>query len=344
MKIKAVQVLLAGDLNKTGFFRFSIFQFGFVMSMALLSSIANAGAPEAGDVYPGGSKVEYPDRGISYILPITTTATVSQQHPDFEMFASVRPYDENGNSGSSLHILAGKADFKTVAAELNHNAVIEESLEIIPTGKATQLDGRMAYNDFSIKYEDELKAFILMVIAENGTALMMTAVAPAEAMPAYKKAMLAIGKSVKIYPASNHAAQAQHSSHRQHAKPVVKAQQQASGHHAHPVVGVWMRRTNYSSSGIYIENSNKWAFSADGTVAWGSGAVVAGGTDSVSIRGGGDNPPDFGRWSTNGNTLKIQWNDGSNGTWTFSNFEYDGSPYLALTTQDGTVYRYRKVD
>ena len=104
-----------------------------------------------------------------------------------------------------------------------------------------------------------------------------------------------------------------------------------------------MSRRN-ASNGIYIESTTKWVFSADGTVAWGSGTVIAGGSGSVSLRGGGSNPPDFGRWSSEGDVLHINWNDGSAGQWTYSVFDYDGRPALALTPTNGKTFYYKKID
>lgn len=318
-------------------FPFGIFYFGLALLVLVCLPSANAATPQSGDIYMAGSTVEYPARGLSFIMPGSATGTASEGHPDFEMFVTVQPPGANSVSDGSLHLLAGKANFQTVAAELDDEAMIENGLKVIPTGKATVLKGGIAYNDFKIQYEDELKAFIMAVIDNSGNGLMLFAIAMPDVMPAYKKAMFELARSVKTTRVAKIAQQPKPESS-------VTTESRTTANHAHEVVGVWMRRTNYSRSGIYIENSNKWAFAADGSVAWGSGAVVAGGTDGVSIRGGGDNPPDYGRWSTQGNTLKIHWDDGSNGEWTFSNFEYDGSPYLALTAQDGTVYRYRKVD
>ena len=316
---------------------FSIVPVGLGMWLCLFSSLSLARTPQAEDIYLPGSKVEYPAAGLSFSMPGSAMGMASQEHPEMEMFITVQPSEPVSNSNGSLHLLVGAADFKTVVAELDREAVVENGLKIFPQNKVIVLDDRIAYNDFSIESEDELKAFVMAVIDPKGIGLMLVAIAAPELMPAYKKAMLELARSMKT---TQVAQQAQPS----RPAPAASSKPANPANHDHALVGAWMRRSNYRSSGIYIENSNKWVFSADGRVAWGSGTVVAGGTDAVSIRGGGDNPPDYGRWSTQGDKLKIQWDDGSTGEWTFSNFEYDGIPYLALTTRDGTVYRYRKVD
>jgi len=211
--------------------------------------------------------------------------------------------------------------------------------QLIPMGKATVHKDGVTYNDFKIKFEDDLRAFILALVAKNGTTLMLTAIAPAKAMPTYKKAMEDITKTVSMAIGGS---AGQRATSRQAKRP--SRAKCPSGNLARKVVGAWMRRTNYGSGGLYMESASKWVFSGDGTVEWGSGAVIAGSTDGVSLRGGGDNPPDYGRWSTKGDTLRIHWNDGTNGIWTYSTFDYYGTPILVLTTQDGTVYRYKKID
>jgi len=318
----------------------SAFQFVLLLSFALFSSIANAATPEAGDIYRGGSKVEYPDRGISYVLPKTTEGYASEEHPEYEMRIGVRPYIGTNNRGGSLTIRVAEGDFKAVAAELSHNAVID-GLNMIPAGKATVQHGAVAYNDFNIQYEDELKAFVLVLMAKNGTGLMMTAIAPAETMPAYKKAILDLGNTVKISFASNQAGQPNRSGA---AQTPHRPKRQSAGQHARAVIGAWMRRSNAGSGGIYMENASKWVFSGDGTFAYGSGAVIAGGTEGVSLRGGGDNPPEYGHWNTRGNTLFLHWDDGTEDTRTFSTFDYYGTPILVQTMQNGRTFRYKKID
>ncbi|HHJ14332.1 MAG TPA: hypothetical protein ENJ79_08160 [Gammaproteobacteria bacterium] len=333
---------MTSDMNRDDFSEWrparvflALLVFCFMPLLALMHSpLTHAEAPQAGDIYLPGSRIEYPGLGLSFILPDSATGMASEQNPDFELFVRVQQPDGSFIRDASLRILAGKADFQTVAAELDREAVIENGMKVTPSGRATRLDNGIAYNEFDIEHEDELKALVMAAFDENGVGLMLFAVTTPEGVTAYKQAMLELARAVNT---SRETAQAK-------PEPSVAPASAAAENHDRQVVGVWMRRSNYRSSGIYIENSNKWAFSADGRVAWGSGAVVAGGTDAVSIRGGGDNPPDYGRWSTAGDILKIQWDDGSEGEWSFSSFEYDGARYLALTARDGSVYRYRKVD
>jgi len=54
--------------------------FSLAMSLALFYPVAKAAAPEVGDIYFGGSQVEYPDRRISDVRPIEVMGTVSEQN------------------------------------------------------------------------------------------------------------------------------------------------------------------------------------------------------------------------------------------------------------------------
>ena len=319
---------------------FSIFGFICLLYMVLFSSAANAGVPKAGETFRGGSKVEYPDAGVSYVLPKSTEGYASEEHPEYEMRIGVRPYIGPNNRGGSLTVRLAEGDFKTVAAELGHHAVID-GLNMIPVGKATVQHGAIAYNDFNIQYEDELKAFVLVLMAKNGTGLLMTAIAPPETMQTYKKAMADIGNTVNISFAANQSGQPKHSTS---AKSTHRTKRKSAGNHAPEVVGVWMHRTNHMYSGMYVENHTNWAFGADGTLSYGSNAALAGDASVAIHNGDDDNPPDYGHWSSKGNKLFFHWDSGGEGTATFERFNYDGSPYLALTFPDGSVVRYRKID
>jgi len=318
---------------------FRVVQFFLLACLALFTSVAIAEVPKAGDKFPGGSTIEYPDRGMSYVLPKGTEGHASREHAHYEMLVGVRPYIGSNNRGGSLTIRLAEGDFKAVAAELSHNAVID-GLNMIPVGKATVQHGAIAYNDFKVQYEDELKAFVLVLMAKNGTGLMMTAIAPTETMPAYKKAMSDIGNTVKVSFAAN---PGQATKRSRVATPPVRVKRRAAGHHAREVVGVWVHRSNHMYSGMYVESHTNWAFGADGTLSYGSNAALAGDA-SVAIHNGDDDPPDYGHWSSKGDKLFFRWDDGTKGTATFERFNYDGSPYLALTFPDGSVTRYRKID
>jgi len=71
---------------------FRFFQFIFLVSFALFSSTTNAGTPKAGEEFRGGSKVEYPDGGVSFVLPSAARGFASKSNPDHEMFVSIEPY------------------------------------------------------------------------------------------------------------------------------------------------------------------------------------------------------------------------------------------------------------
>lgn len=319
---------------------FSIFIFLWLFSLSLFASAANAATPKSGETFRGGSKIEYPDKGVSYVLPKSTEGYAPEEHPEYEIRIGVHPYVGPNNRGGSLTVRLAEGDFKKVAAELGHKAVID-GLNMIPVGKATVQHGAIAYNDFNIQYEDELKAFVLVLMDKNGTGLMMTAIAPAETMQAYKKAMADIGNTVNISFAASQSGQPRHSTS---TKSTHRTKRKAAGNHSPEVVGVWMHRTNHMYSGMYVENHTNWAFGADGTLSYGSNAALAGDASVAIHNGNDDNPPDYGHWSSKGNKLFFHWDDGTKGTVTFERFHYDGSPYLALTFPDGSVVRYRKID
>jgi len=312
-----------------------IFQIFIFAAGILVASVANAGTPESGEEFRGGSAVEYPDRGVAFVLPATATGFASKASPDHEMLVSIEPFTQY----STLYIQVGTAKFETIAAEMGRMVEFNGN-ELIPTGKATVQKDGVTYNDFKIKYEDELRAFILALVGKNGTALMLIAIAPEKAMPTYKKAMSDITKTVSMSVGAGSSAQAKHSMQTQRPS---RAKKHPTGNLAREVVGVWMHRSNHSYSGMYVESHTNWAFGADGTLAYGSGAALAGDA-SVAIHNGGDNPPDYGHWRSKDNKLFFTWNDGTKGTATFSRFNYDGSPYLALTFPNGNVVRYKKAD
>jgi len=109
------------------------------------------------------------------------------------------------------------------------------------------------------------------------------------------------------------------------------------------LIGAWINRKN-ASNGIYLETQTNWVFSSNGTVGWGTGTIIAGGTANVSLRGGGNSSPEYGRWAVKGDQLFANWDGGTRNQWTYSIFEYDGRPALSLTLPNGKRFFLKKTD
>lgn len=70
--------------------------------------------------------------------------------------------------------------------------------------------------------------------------------------------------------------------------------------------------------------------------------VIAGGTQNVSIRGGGDNPTEYGSWHiSKAGVLHIDWDDGTAYDYEHSTFIYEYNGQLILNL-NGTYYK--KID
>ncbi len=304
-------------------------------TLVLWMTPAKAEVPQAGQVYLGGTKMEYPDGGVSFTLPDNTIAMASKDTPLHELSVGIVSLIDKDNNTMIIQI--GTADYESLAKEMNQT-VTYKGIDLIPDGKATREQGHIVYNTFHyIDDGENRKSFMVGMVAQDNIAIILTTFSPPEMFEAYQQAVAAIGNTVTVTTAAPGAAPANPQNLPQAGMP--------SGGHANDLVGAWMSRKNHGSGGIYIESASKWVFSANGTVAWGSGAVIAGGTAGVSLRGGGDNPPDYGAWATNGARLNINWADGTNGQWTYEVFnDYNGDPTLALTTRAGDKYFYRKID
>ncbi len=299
--------------------------------LACLQLPALAVEPAPNQTYPGGTRIELPGSGVRFTLPEKLVA-VAGDNPEHEFVAGLMP--EAASGSSSLYIQIGVGELEAIADEMSRTVAFKGET-LYPKSDPVLLEGGIVHNDFELA--EGLDAFMLAAVAGNGTALIFLAVAPPEQMPAYRTAVAELVNSLAIelkdLPGSDTA-----STDRQRGQP-------ASGAARSPlkdIVGAWMRRSNYSN-GIYIENRQKWVFAADGRVSWGSGSIVAGGTGNVSLRGGGDNPPDHGRWRIEGDLLTIDWDDGTTGQWRYFVFDYEGTPVLVLKS-GGSTYRYRKID
>ena len=307
-------------------------------ALLLSGAVAHAEVPEAGGFYLSGTLMEYPGSGVTFVLPDNTIAIADEDVPQHELSVGVLPLVNEDNNLMVIQI--GTGEYETLAQEMN-GVITYKEVDLHPVGQATRLDGGLVYNSFSYVNEGEEGAsFIVGLVADDGTMVLMVSLSPPEMFDAYQQAAIKITETVNVTLGNSYA-----SSGASAAPSTARSVSSPSGYQSGALVGAWMSRSNRGSGGIYIESATKWAFSANGTVAWGSGAVVAGGTGGVSIRGGGDNPPDFGAWATNGSTLNINWQDGSQGVWTYEVFEdYNGTPTLALTTNAGDTYYYRKID
>ncbi len=303
-------------------------------SLLLFSSVLKAEVPVANTLYQGGTLIEFPKSGVSFTLPEQVIAVGSAANPEHELTAGLMPYAQAGDN--TLYIQVGVGDLAAIQQDMGQIVTfMGESLH--PLGEVQTLEGGIVFNEFEI--ESGHHAFMLAAVAEDDTAVILTAVATPEVLPEYKNAISELVNTLVItFDASNSRVTPSESVVN---VPITSGDTDVQDD-LHEIVGAWMRRSNYSS-GIYIENVNKWVFSADGRVAWGSGAIIAGGTGSVSIRGGGDNPPDFGRWSVKGDLLTINWDDGTKGEWSYFVFDYYGTPVLVLKS-GGSTYRYKKID
>ncbi len=321
----------------------SLWVFGaLLLGAVFLFSVNNSRAdvPEAGGFYMGGTVMEYPDSGVTFTLPDNVIAVADENVPQHELIVGVMPQVNEDNNLMVIQI--GNSNYEALANEFDGILHYKE-LELHPVGDATRVEGGVVYNNYTYMDEGEEGAsFAVGLVADDGTAVIMMTLSPPEMLEAYQQAAIDIAATVNVTLGVGTDSASSASASPYSSSPSVNA---PSGVQAGDIVGAWMSRSNRGSGGIYIESSTKWAFSSDGTVAWGSGAIVAGGTSSVSIRGGGDNPPDYGAWATNGSALRINWEDGTQGNWTYEVFEdYNGTPTLALTTQAGDTYYYRKID
>ncbi len=304
-------------------------------TLFLFGAMARADVPEAGGFYLGGTKMEYPDSGVTFTLPKNTVAVASDKVPKHELTVGLMPQANEDNNLMVIQI--GMSNYDALAKEFD-GELTYNGIKLHPVGKATRANDGVVYNNYTYTDDGEKGAsFAVGLVAKDGTAVIMMTLSPPSMLEAYRQAASEIVATVSVTLGVGVDASASSSG-----GPAVQA---PAGNRNTDIVGAWMSRSNRGSGGIYIESASKWAFSADGTVAWGSGAVVAGGTAGVSIRGGGDNPPDYGAWATNGAALQINWQDGTQGNWTYEVFEdYNGTPTLALTTQADKTYYYRKID
>ncbi len=308
-------------------------------ALVLFNVMARADVPEAGGFYLGGTVMEYPDSGVTFTLPENVIAVADENIPQHELSIGILPLVNEDNNLMVIQI--GTGEYEALAQEMD-GVITYKEVDLHPVGPATRLGGGLVYNSYNYVDEGEEGAsFVVGLVADDGTMVLMISLSPPEMFDAYQQAAIQITETVNVTLGDNYASSGA-SAAPYSSSPSVNA---PAGNRNADIVGAWMSRSNRGSGGIYIESSSKWAFSADGTVAWGSGAVVAGGTGGVSIRGGGDNPPDYGAWATNGTALQINWQDGTQGNWTYEVFEdYNGTPTLALTTNAGDSYYYRKID
>lgn len=276
--------------------------------------------------YLAGSQIDFVDLGVSFTLPNDVHGVLSPDNPQNEFIVVLNDFAENGNNGIYLQIT--NANLSQMAQQMN-GVMNFKGTQLHPIATTQMVDGA-AYNEY--EYSDDgqyFNAFMLLVMLAEDNAVLLLAASPQDIYPSYKQAVIDIAQSIHF-----NAPMVQHI--------LASANNEIAENLAPELIGAWMNRRS-ASNGIYIESTTKWVFSGDGSIAWGSGAVIAGGTAGVSLRGGGDNPPDFGRWTTEGETLRIQWDDGTQGEWIFSVFDYDGRPALALKA-NGESYYYKRID
>ena len=312
--------------------------FSFVLAtLILISQLSHAESVQPNKQYLGGSVIEFPNHGVSFTLPSNVYGILSPQQPESEFIAVLTDYAENGDNG--IYIQLGQGDINQMAVQMNGVMNFKDT-QLNPIATSQKIDGA-AYNEFEYNEEGKhYKTFMLMVRTSGNNAVFFVAASPDNIYPSYKQAVANLAKSIQFNDPTQQSNQTAQNNHQHNHPPATSV----AGNLSPELIGAWMNRRN-ASNGIYIETTTKWVFSGDGTVAWGSGAVIAGGTAGVSLRGGGQNPPDYGRWTTQGETLRIQWNDGTQGEWSFSVFrDYNGGLALALQSAGSKKYFYRKID
>jgi hypothetical protein len=99
------------------------------------------------------------------------------------------------------------------------------------------------------------------------------------------------------------------------------------------LIGTWYRNeSSYSGSygggpSVSSDTRIKVAFDPNGQVAYGSGTVVFGGGDGVSIHSGARNTNmSYGTWTTTNGMIHVTWQDGSR-----ENFQYGVFPHQGTT-------------
>ena len=100
--------------------------------------------------------------------------------------------------------------------------------------------------------------------------------------------------------------------------------QQPSGGGDQRLVGAFKGESIASGDGVYVNTQLVWIFEPNGRAYYGSQAHFAAserdynGDLDWSATGRSDESGDYGRWSTNGNILTIQWDDGDTSRFKYS--------------------------
>ena len=116
--------------------------------------------------------------------------------------------------------------------------------------------------------------------------------------------------------------------------PFQPKQARVAGNLNPALFGVWRRRTMQSSGSLHLNNTKKISFSRNGIAAYGSGAHLGGSHASVSVLSKSNSGVEYGRWTTNGNTLHINWQRSGKVAWAYKVFRHNGSYALKL----GSLY------
>ncbi len=306
--------------------------------LLLLGQWVQAEVVQPNTRYEAGSWIEFPQHGVGFTLPEPLYGMLSPSNPQGEFVAVLGGVAETGDHGIILQL--GQGNVQQMARQMN-GPMEFKGTQLQPLAESRMVEGAV-FNEFG--YTDKgqaYKAFMLMLGTQGQGAVLLVAASPEALFPRYRQAALALAQGLRLTGDTTTAHDHSHNTSAQ--APGEQAPgEQPTGERAMALVGAWMNRRN-ASNGIYLETSSKWVFSADGTVAWGSGTVIAGGTTGVSLRGGGDGPVYYGRWRTEGETLYLNWDDGTVEQRQFSVFDYDGRPALALTA-NGETYYFKRID
>ncbi len=153
-----------------------------------------AQVPEPDGVYAAGTRIEYPDAGVAYVLPASTVGMTSTDNPVGEMVVGLMPDAQRGDN--ALYVQIGNADFDALVRDMGH-VVVFKGTALEPLGEPTVTDGAV-YNDFSYTEDGKsYRAFMLVVMTGGDGAVMLLASAPPELIQGYREMVAQLARSIE---------------------------------------------------------------------------------------------------------------------------------------------------
>ncbi len=192
----------------------------------LFSATVLAEIPQPNGQYGGGTVIDYPQSGVSYVLPSNAFGITSPTTPDAELIVGVLPHFRNGDNG--LFIQVGVADFQAVAHEMGATVQFMGA-HLEPLGEPRVGDD-FVYNDFQYVEDGKvLRAFMLLMSLENDGAVMFVASAPSQIIQIYKDVAMDVARSVKVsIPVTEESSQAEGGTTGAPRRPVIDQSQNGS--------------------------------------------------------------------------------------------------------------------